>query len=251
MRVKYSSFQSLNLQAHEVHLWYVDLQLTDRLLEFKAILSPDEQQRADRYRFDLHRQRFIVARGHLRTILGRYLDIQPTQVQFTYSPSGKPQLADRLWGASTMGAGNLEFNLSHAENLAVYAVTSNRAIGVDVECQQRPIEDVEQLAQRFFSRQESERLRSLPPQEQQELFLQIWTLKEAYLKATGKGLVDLERVQTDWQGERLVGLVFPDREQTWQAHQFQPQPDYVAALVVGGAIERLIEIVPDGAIAAL
>ncbi|WP_425215597.1 4'-phosphopantetheinyl transferase family protein [Tumidithrix helvetica] len=248
--MKLASLQEIGLPSNEVHLWYVDLQVCDRLLELKATLSLDEQQRADRYRFDLHRQRFILARGHLRLILGRYLTIQPAQVQFTYSPSGKPQLADRLWEASTMGAGNLEFNLSHAENLAVYAVTCNRAIGVDVEYQQRSIEDVEQLAQRFFSSQESERLRSLAPKEQQELFFQIWTLKEAYLKATGKGLVDLERVQTDWQGERLMGLIFPEREQTWQAHQFQPQPNYVAALVVGGAIERLIEIVPEGAIDA-
>jgi 4'-phosphopantetheinyl transferase len=263
------SSQTLILELNEVHLWCVDLRFIARelvreselalgrehwlaaqgnsLLALRALLSVDELQRADRYKFDLHRDRYIAARGNLRLILAHYLHIPPVEVQFGYGTSGKPHLADVLSEVSINGTRNLEFNVSHAENLAIYAIARDKAIGVDVEYK-RPIENVEQLAQRFFNRQESAQLKNLSPSAQQDLFFQIWTLKEAYLKATGTGLTGLDRVQTNWHDGKLTGLCFPNCDSSWQTYQFQPLPNdnsYIAAMAIGGEVERLIEILPD------
>jgi 4'-phosphopantetheinyl transferase len=241
------SDQPMLLAVNEAHLWSVDLHELDAIekRQLNAILSPDEQERANRFKFDRHRDRFMIARANLRMILARYLEISPPQIQFGYSSSGKPHLAEGLVKLDDRGTRSLEFNLSHTENLAIYALASYKAIGVDVEYQ-RSIENIEQLAKRFFNPHEAAQLSGLSAQAQHDLFFQIWTLKEAYLKATGSGLVDLEKVQTDLQNGKVIGLVFPDREQFWQTYQFRPKPNYVAALVVGGAIDKLIDIVPKG-----
>src|SRR5438876_10450259 len=110
----------------EVHIWRVPLD-DSRSTELRSTLSPDECARADRFHFDRDRHHFIAARGSLRAILGAYLKKKPSELSFSYSNYGKPS----LFGEPA--SNGLSFNLSHANELALIAVTRNRKIGVDIE----------------------------------------------------------------------------------------------------------------------
>ena len=205
-----SSPVDLTLSQDEVHVWRADLDLpAARLQQLVQSLSADEQVRAERFYFEQHRQRFIAGRGILRILLGRYLSVEPQQLRFDYTSSGKPALAKT-------GDSRLQFNLSHSQGLALYAVTRDRQIGIDLE-QLRPTADVEQIAQRFFSAQEYAAIQSLPPDQKLEAFFRYWTCKEAYLKATGDGLSQLERIEVEIiPGEPVKLLrILEDLPQDW------------------------------------
>ncbi|MHC5598227.1 MAG: 4'-phosphopantetheinyl transferase family protein, partial [Nostoc sp.] len=153
----------LTLLQNEIHVWRIELDQPEvQLHNLAATLSSDEMARAERFYFPKHRQHFIAGRGILRTILGRYLGIQPSQVQFNYQQRGKPVLAD------TFAESGLAFNLSHSQELGLCAVNCTRQIGVDLEYI-RPMSDLEALAKRFFLPREYEMLRSLSPNQQQEI----------------------------------------------------------------------------------
>jgi 4'-phosphopantetheinyl transferase len=116
----------LTLLPDDIHVWRIDLdQPETQLQNLAATLSSDETSRAERFYFQEHRQRFIAGRGILRTILGRYLSIQPLQVEFNYQQRGKPVLADKFADSG------LAFNLSHSQGLGLCAVNCTRPIGVD------------------------------------------------------------------------------------------------------------------------
>jgi 4'-phosphopantetheinyl transferase len=194
--------------------------------------SADEQLRADRFYFERDRKHFIVGRGLLRAILGRYLDLEPAQVQFSYGPRGKPALANIGTG------GALCFNLSHSNGLALYAVTHDRNLGIDLEYI-RPMPEAEQMAKRFFSPREYAVISSLPPHQKQEAFFRGWTCKEAYLKAIGEGLAQpLDRVEVSLapsEPARLYGITGePSAAARWFLQELTPAPSYVATLAVEG-----------------
>jgi 4'-phosphopantetheinyl transferase len=197
------------------------------------LLSHDEQARANRFYLERDRRRFIVARGALRTILGRYLGVEPGQLRFRYESHGKPFLSDDL------GAGELRFNLAHSNELALYAFTCGREIGIDVEYI-HPVPDVEQIAARFFSVNENAALRMLPESQRLEAFFDCWTRKEAYIKALGEGLTQpLDQFQVSLiPGERAQLLSVndvPEKVMRWSMATLSPAPGYVGALAVKGA----------------
>ncbi|MBD1833607.1 hypothetical protein H6F61_13180 [Cyanobacteria bacterium FACHB-472] len=97
INLRLTSYYTANsvLSRDEVHVWCASLDQSASLVQQLATtLSADEQLRADRFRFEQHRQHFIIGRGVLRAILGRYMNIEPSQLQFSYSPHAKPALAD-------------------------------------------------------------------------------------------------------------------------------------------------------------
>jgi 4'-phosphopantetheinyl transferase len=159
---------------------------TEQLWSF---LSEDEQQRADKLRHDTTRQRFVAARGILRLLLAQYLNCDARDLGFTYGVNGKPRLQ------SLSSDLPLEFNLTHSGDLALYALTLEHPLGIDLE-QIRPDCNYLAIAQRFFTAQEVSGLLSLPLEQQPAAFFQIWTAKEAYIKALGgsvfSGLSQLE-----------------------------------------------------------
>ncbi len=230
------SFQAIALSDHEVHLWLADLDLPAAEIQtLNLTLSNDEQQRAARFRFDRDRHAFIAARGILRTILGRYLNLPPAQVRFTYSDRGKPQVA-------TINSPTLQFNLSHSSGKALYAINRDRRVGVDLE-HHRSVSDAEQLAQRFFSEQEYSLLSALPPAQKPAAFFSLWTCKEAYLKATGDGLLGLDHACIAFDPTepfKLLGIQGSAQTPDWAIAQFQPLPDYTAALAVEGQAYHLL-----------
>ncbi|MGF1937216.1 MAG: 4'-phosphopantetheinyl transferase HetI [Nostoc sp. ChiQUE02] len=211
------------LLPDEIHVWRIDLdQPEPQLQNLATTLSSDETARAERFYFQEHRQRFIAGRGILRSILGRYLDVQPRQVQFNYQQRGKPVLAD------TFADSGLAFNLSHSQGLGLCAVNCTHPIGVDLEYI-RPMSDIEALAKRFFLPREYEMLRSLSPNQQQEVFFRYWTCKEAYLKATGDGLSQLEQVEVSLTPTEPAKLQILE---DWSLFELVPTNNYVAAVAI-------------------
>ncbi|MGB3515813.1 MAG: 4'-phosphopantetheinyl transferase superfamily protein [Elainellaceae cyanobacterium] len=176
------------IQAGTVHLWRSPLSVdADWLAHHQLMLSSDEQERAARFKFDHHRQRFMAARCRLRQLLAGYLAIAPEQIQFGYGSHGKPLLAP----ATDSLQPGLSFNLTHTDDWALYAFTLGCAIGVDIE-RVRPMPDGLRIAQRFFTPAEAEAIAEFPAAEHADAFFTLWTLKEAYLKAKGEGLVGLQ-----------------------------------------------------------
>lgn len=171
----------LALGSDEVHVWRAGLDLDPaRLVALEALLHRDERGEADRFRTIRDRSRFVAARALLRAILGRYLGAEPAALTLHRDPRGKPRLA-------APAAEPLHFNVSHSEALALYAVAWRREVGVDVE---RVRTDLPwpALAARFFAPAERAALSRGDPQRGPDAFARIWTAKEAYLKAIGRGL---------------------------------------------------------------
>jgi len=219
--------------AEEVHVWRRQLFLSDEHLRTLGLLLCDaERERAARYRFPRDRRRFTVARATLRILLGRYLGIEPQQVSLTYLESGKPALNREA------GCLGLEFNVSHSHELAIYAFARERPVGIDVEYLCCSV-DCQLLAERFYSAREVKALRRVPPSARQRAFLNAWTRKEAYIKATGDGLrFPLDQFEVSLvPGEpaRLLRVDgSPEEVARWWMTELDVGKDYVAALVVEG-----------------
>jgi 4'-phosphopantetheinyl transferase len=228
------------LTADEVHVWQIVLNRPiDEVEELQTLLASEEISRADRFRFERDRRRFVVVHGLLRVILGRYLGLKPSQLRFVYSDYGKPALAP---APATRG---LSFNLSHTHELALVAVTRDRQLGIDLE-HIRHIPEVEQIAERFFSPQENEIIQALTGSERLEAFFQCWTCKEAYIKARGEGLsLPLDQFQVvPILGEAVPFLSVkgdPQESSRWSLRKLIPAPGYVAALAVEGKGWRLAQ----------
>jgi 4'-phosphopantetheinyl transferase len=191
-------------------------------------LSRDEQGRAEKFRFTEHRQHYIVARGSLRRLVAERLRIAPRSVEFVETEYGKPTLAP------VHGLTDLDFNLSHSGVLALYAFTSGRAVGVDVELI-REIPDTDELAERFFSPTEIASLKALPLAQRSLAFLACWTRKEAFIKALGHGLscpLDAFDVTIDPDAAARITRIDASIERigNWTMQAFTPSPCYIAAV---------------------
>ncbi len=226
------------LADQDVHAWLAPLEGgPQRARGLAAALSEDERARANRFLTERDRRRFIVCRGVLRTILGWYLGVAPAAVEFRYGPHGKP--------AITGGPGRcaLRFNVSHADGMALYAVTLGREVGVDLE---RVRSDVatEEIAERFFSAREAAVLRALDPASRVQAFFRIWTRKEAYLKATGRGLLSpLRELDVSFLPDEPAALLAtplgPREACRWRLEELFADARYVAAIAVEGHGWRL------------
>jgi 4'-phosphopantetheinyl transferase len=223
----------MRLDRRDVHVWRVALEQPPLVTQsLWRILTPDEKGRAERYHFRRDRDHFVVARGALRTILGRYLDTPPDRLRFRYGPYGKPALS------SHGDAGALRFNISHSHGLALCAVTRGREIGVDVEHVREEVAG-EEIAEQFFSRREVATLRALPPHMRAQGFFNCWTRKEAYIKARGEGLsLPLDEFDVSLSPGEPAALLGA-REKThgaerWALRELAPGHGYVAAMAVEG-----------------
>jgi 4'-phosphopantetheinyl transferase len=175
------------LGSREVQVWGVWLSGSDASLAYyRSMLSPQELQRAERFRFEHLRHSYTRSRGSLRLLLAHYLGRPPSEIQLICRPKGKPILRD---------SSQIDFNASHSGQMALYAFTVGCELGIDVE-QLRKLDDAESIAARFFSTAEASELLSLTPEQRGPAFFRCWTRKEAYVKAVGDGLaIPLNRFQ--------------------------------------------------------
>ncbi len=223
----------MSLPEHEVHVWRARLDVPARdIPALQWALSAEENARAARFYFERDRSRWIVARGLLRKLLGYYTRTDPRLINFELNRYGKPALAFPTPHAA------LQFNVSHSADLALYAFTWRRPLGVDVEYM-RPDIEYDQIARHSFSPGEQRTFAGLSLEEKHEAFYRCWTRKEAYIKARGIGLslsLDLFDVSL-LPGEPAALLCSredPQEAQRWSMRQLDPGPGYAGALVVEG-----------------
>jgi len=214
----------------QVQWWHLWLDLPETAIgELKVLLSADEIERAQRFRFERDRRRYIAARGQLRQILGWYAGQSPAAVQFVYGPNGKPHLA-----RSPVG---LEFNLAHSGDLAVVGVALKRAIGADIEQLSRRL-DLDAIARRFFAPGEVARWTRLAAADRPLAFFRCWTRKEAYLKARGAGLsIALDSFEVTFAADEPPSLIWAadGNEARWSILDLSATDGYVAAVAVESA----------------
>jgi 4'-phosphopantetheinyl transferase len=216
-----------------ISLWYLPLPQTDNpegLAQLTTYLSASETQRAQALSEPQQRQRYQWVRGTLRLLLGQTLGCSPPEVSFCYGPKGKPGLDPQVHPQA------LQFNLSHARDWAIIALSNNPGIGVDLEYL-RVLSKPEALARRFFAPSEVQALEQLPLAEQQLYFFQLWTAKEAYLKAIGQGLSGgLNKVILNPSAQTYQTL--PEDGRPWQLLSFPFQKNYWVAIAVLAGVSR-------------
>ena len=217
------------LSDGEIHLWRAFTHtFKDRGKELETLLSREEIGRAEQFFFSKDKTRFVVARGVLRMIIGRYLNVSPCLVAFRSSPKGKPELLGHCDRKS------FSFNISHSHNLVVFAFSKFRSIGVDVE-HIRNLSDYHEMANCYFHPKERAGLQSLPLYERQKAFFECWTRKEAFLKATGEGLsrpLDSFFISRGSEKESGILGVGGDKIKAakWKLLDFRPAQGYAGAV---------------------
>ena len=219
------------LADNEIHVWATTLAVPPtKFDDLAATLSPEEKERAHKFKFEKHRNRYIAGRGALRKILGQYLRAEPAELRFVHLENGKPVLAGDFASAG------IYFNLSHTEDLALIAVTRIGMVGVDVE-RVRPIREMDALVARFFSPRENEAFQKVATEVKPAAFFNLWTRKEALLKATGEGITrSLSLVEVSFlPGEpaRLLA-VSGDAEKAaaWSLRELTPAKGFTGAIAI-------------------
>ncbi|MEW6751053.1 MAG: 4'-phosphopantetheinyl transferase superfamily protein [Candidatus Latescibacterota bacterium] len=221
------------LHPGEVHLWRADLDgWRARADELRPALAEEERLRAARFLVAEHEQRWVAGRAVLRALLGEHLGVRPEHVRLVYGTQGKPELAPEH------GAADLRFNLSHSGAVGLYALARGRQVGVDVELRRTGI-DLERIARRFFSVLEVEQLLALGPEAREQAFYRCWTCKEAYLKASGRGITTgLDRFAVSLAAGEPARLLTceggPSELRRWRLEALVPRAGYVGAVCAEG-----------------
>ena len=209
-------------QIHQVKLNISQIEC-DRLWQF---LSEDERSRADKFKREHLKRNFVAARGNLREILAKYLACEPNKIVFGYGDRGKPYVEgfDRV----------IHFNLAHSQDLAIYVISGDREVGIDLEYINFECK-VEAIAKRYFLPSEQKLMERLSDRvdylAKYLAFYRAWTLKEAYGKATGQGIANiLESLDVSPLIELPIGETLLING--WILQALDTQPDYCAALCV-------------------
>jgi 4'-phosphopantetheinyl transferase len=237
--------RNMLLASGEIHLWlsfYDDITEERLLSSYRRLLNAEEKEQELRFYFEKDRRRYLITRALVRTVLSRYVSIPPKEWAFSTNAYGRPDIAnDQAKDAC------LSFNISHTHSVIVLGVTTNRALGVDVEhlCAREAAIDI---ADRYFAPREVAVLTAAPPDQQQYRFFEYWTLKEAYIKARGIGLsLPLDKFSFHYPNDHAVKIAIApelaDDSTRWQFWQFRPTAEYLVAICaerVGDQSPRLI-----------
>ena len=220
------------LPSNTVHLWTGQFdRLHTKRAEFESLLTDDERKRAERFISDMVRDKFILARGWLRTVLSQYLDQSPESIVFTYGKRGKPSIHNS----------DIHFNLSHSDNVLMLGVIKDREIGVDVE-QIHPQPNMALIAHDNFSAKEFTALYELPETERLHAFYNCWTRKEAYIKAVGDGfalpLQDFDVTLKPDTPPRFLRIKDDDPAK-WSLLHIDTLDDAIGAVCVKGAMPQI------------
>ncbi|MES2826039.1 MAG: 4'-phosphopantetheinyl transferase superfamily protein [Pseudomonadota bacterium] len=222
------------ISAGEVHLWFAyddtikDAQL---LVQYLSVLNEAERAQQQRFHFEKHRHQYLITRALARSVLSMYVkNIVPEQWEFEKNDYGKPFISN---SALTIP---IRFNLSHADELIVMAVTLDQEVGVDVEYLPRAGKMLD-IASSFFSPAEVQQLLSLPLEKQMNRFYDLWTLKEAYIKACGMGLsIPLDHFSYSFSPQGKITIDFKpernDQPEFWRFWQIQPNAIHKISLAL-------------------
>jgi 4'-phosphopantetheinyl transferase len=218
-------------------LWRASLAPSDaELARVAGSVSAEERSRAARFRLERDRRRFLAARGTLRHILAAYLATAPARLDFRYGAQGKPFLVDHP---------ELQFNLSHAADVLLVGVARGLRLGVDVE-QTIPERVMDEVVGTVSSEPELGFLQALQPAARPEYFSRLWTRKEAYIKADGRGMsLDLKRIDV----LSVPGVLRMAEHASawrpcrpWTVRDLELGPGLAGAVVAEGADWRVTEL---------
>lgn len=232
--IKNNIQKQVSLSGNEIHVWQIDIESQiQNLKSFWPYLSNIEQSRANNFRFEIHKNKYIIRTGILRILLSNYMTCQPNEIEFKIGESGKPKLTNS----------NLAFNLSHSKNKAIIAFAINLQLGVDIEYIDEKIE-AKQIATHFFSTKEIEQLYALNDVNVVDGFFNIWTKKEAFIKAIGTGLtypldsfdVNLDVIEKN--ALTHVGTSFA-KAKKWNLFSIKTFKNYKAALAYKGKAKEV------------
>jgi 4'-phosphopantetheinyl transferase len=243
--------QSLTLRQGQADIWLAWTEqcnspaLTSR---YMAMLTAAELHRMSQYRLAHLRHEYLVTRALCRTVLSRYAPIAPEEWRFTTNDYGRPEIS------VPSAYRGLRFNLSNVRSLVACVVVTETDVGIDIEETSRPVDGLN-LARHHFSPMEVEMLSTLNPAAVEKRFFDIWTLKEAYIKARGEGLsIALNSFSLGIDG-RQIAITFDapsdSRPSDWQFHLEGIGQSHVMALAIRkGVLDpfviRVCETVPLG-----
>jgi 4'-phosphopantetheinyl transferase len=231
------------LAFDQVHVWYA---ATAEPLDpaaaarFRGWLSAEETARYQRFKFERDRQQYLWTHALGRSVLSRYVPVQPEEWQFSAGKFGRPEIESPELDKP------LRFNLSRTRGMVACAVGWDRELGVDVENIERENLGLE-LISRYFARSEIEALNQLPADQQRRRFFDYWTLKEAYLKARGWGLsAPLDKFWFHLEPGQRPRIAFEsslaDDPAAWQFNQFKPTAQHLIALAASRTNQADLEV---------
>jgi len=213
------------LQPNDAHIWILDLTSdSGRDDYYLSLLNNEEKKRAAQFHHPSHRHRFIITRGTLRQLLANYLNVFPASIEFAYTENKKPYLP-----------GSLYFNVSHSHEMALLAFTLENPVGVDIEKVRESYNPG--IVSRYFTTLENERINSLPEAERIIAFYQLWSRKEAIIKATGKSLGKLLNAFSVEPSN--VTETIDIGPETWHLVPLMIRPNYQAALATKNKLENI------------
>jgi 4'-phosphopantetheinyl transferase len=222
------------LPEGEAHVWLAnpdEIHEPDQLERCLALLAPDERERHQRLRREQSRREFLIAHALARVTLSRYAPVPPEAWSFSTGEHGRPE------PSGPARATRLRFNLSHTRGMVACAVIRELDVGVDVESTTRRVRHRD-LAERFFGKDEVRAFRALAPERQAARFLELWTLKEAYLKARGRGIsISLRGFQFRLSDADPPRISFDparvcDDASSWQLALYYPNRSHTLALAI-------------------
>jgi 4'-phosphopantetheinyl transferase len=218
---------SLDRDTLEVRWLVLDQIAPDHWSDLEAMLDEAELARADRFRFERDRKAFVAGHALVRTMLSVHAACPPWAWRFSTGPHGKPEII------RAAASPPLRFNLSHTRGLVAAAVTLENDVGIDVEVMDAARLTLD-LASHYFAASEMEHLRRVPIDQRPEVIFAFWTLKEAYIKAVGRGL-SLSLDAFSYQLEPLSIHFSPaldDNPASWLLRHLKPAPDHALAFAL-------------------
>jgi 4'-phosphopantetheinyl transferase len=229
---RWAMVSNYQLDRREVRVWPIKLYASHECIaQFRSLLSSEELHHVDQLRFPRLQRHYVMSQSVLRILLSRLLKVPARQLSFAFGKNGKPALA---------GPTRIHFNMSHSDGLALYAVTIDCSVGVDVE-RIRSIEDFQQIASSYFHPAELANLVSLPSSDRPAAFFRCWTRKEAYIKAMGDGLtIPLDTFQVTLRPDQPARFAQCLAALGWNLHHLDPAPGYVGALAYQDSPRTLI-----------
>lgn len=204
--------------ANFLHIWRVPVDLPQQdFVSIRALMNEEEGQKAEKFYRQEDKIRFIIGKGFLRRLIGKYQKISPKTVLFRHNKQNKPLLATQ---------NNFHFNISHAGEWVVFALSS-AATGIDIE----PINssfNYQEVVPQFLEPSEIEFIaKSAYPHQS---FFKLWTRKEAFLKALGWGLTDHLNQYCFLDGWRTISLPEPIDQKDWQIKSLLMEKNYSLSL---------------------
>jgi 4'-phosphopantetheinyl transferase len=219
----------MNLNYNTIHISKCLLNQPEEVITgIFSLLSDAEKIKAEKIKLPQVKNRWIVSRGVLRLLLSNYCSCSTKEIEFNFNEFGKPLLSNNP---------EISFNLSHSENLALYIFTHNRKVGIDLE-KIGELTDIDGLSRLCFSDHEKKWFNKFSPAEKKELFYKIWTCKEAYIKAIGKGFsFSPVNITLDMSSDKEIyfkEIIGDDDFRKWNIVKINAHPDFISTALIEG-----------------